>query len=197
MSWAVSLWHKRAGVATSWSQPIRAQNLDNDSVPLFQGWGAVDPDELSASDVLRAVKVKVVDQKTCQAANTNQTITKAMICAGGNGKDSCPVIFPKQLAIFYIYFNVLRETLGGLWPTSLEDSTFSLEMSVLDNVVALKGYMGCMGGSLTSDPGLRRKWWSWRLRNIVIVVQMLKPLTIKIINQLELLRWHGHLLMFC
>ena len=46
--------------------------------------------------------MKVVDQKTCQAANTDQNVTKTMICAGGNGKDSCTVIFPQKLAIFDI-----------------------------------------------------------------------------------------------
>ena len=38
------------------------------------------------------VKLKVVDMKTCQTAMVNNTITRAMICAGGvKNKDSCQV----------------------------------------------------------------------------------------------------------
>ena len=38
------------------------------------------------------VKMEVVDEKTCQVAMVNETITQDMICAGTQVKDTCKVM---------------------------------------------------------------------------------------------------------
>ena len=56
------------------------------------------------SSVLREVKLKVVDEKTCKAAMFNSTITKSMLCAGGvKNKDNCMVsiIFGQRISVFH------------------------------------------------------------------------------------------------
>merc|ERR1711874_36749 len=57
---------------------------------LAVGWGRTSNRRHSGSDVLKQVKLMVVDEPTCQAALRDYYITPDMICAGGaRGKDTC------------------------------------------------------------------------------------------------------------
>ena len=60
-----------------------------------------------------AVKLRVTDQKTCQAAMTDQNITKAHFCAGGNEKDTCVVIFPPKIGNILNLFQCFKGDSGG------------------------------------------------------------------------------------
>ena len=63
-------------------------------IDLISGWGrTIAGDKRSDSDVLMEVKMEVVDEKTCQVAMVNDTITKDMICAVAQDKDTCKVIY--------------------------------------------------------------------------------------------------------
>ena len=57
------------------------------------GWGKTDPGSPKLSDILLEVKLKVVDEQTCQAAMPKYNITKGMLCAGGvKDVDTCQVV---------------------------------------------------------------------------------------------------------
>ena len=52
----------------------------------------MNPKKPKASNILMEVKLRVADERTCQAAMSDYKITKGMLCAGGEkNKDACQV----------------------------------------------------------------------------------------------------------
>ena len=71
--------------------PFPGLSYSSWSNSLIAGWGTITPGLISLPGVLQKAEVVPVSHNTCQLVMGRDRIQPGMICAGGEGTDTCQV----------------------------------------------------------------------------------------------------------